>query len=39
VPTASDDLSHSEAIVKPLEKIGPAILVTHSESGLMGWLT
>jgi pimeloyl-ACP methyl ester carboxylesterase len=40
VPTVSDDANvTSGAVVKLLEKIGPAILVTHSESGLSGWLT
>ncbi len=39
VPTVSDDSQiTADAVVKLLEKIGPAILVTHSESGLVGWL-
>ena len=28
----------SGALVALLDKIGPAILVTHSQSGLFGWL-
>jgi pimeloyl-ACP methyl ester carboxylesterase len=39
VPTVSDDPEIiSGALVALLEKIGPAILVTHSQSGLFGWL-
>ncbi len=39
VPTVSDDAGIiSEALVKLLDKIGPAVLVTHSQSGLFGWL-
>ena len=39
VPTVSDDPGIiSGALVALLEKIGPAILVTHSQSGLFGWL-
>jgi len=29
----------SDALVALLDKIGPAIVVTHSQSGLFGWLT
>jgi pimeloyl-ACP methyl ester carboxylesterase len=40
VPTVSDDPKViSDALVALLEKIGPVILVTHSQSGLFGWLT
>src|SRR5207237_10548686 len=28
-----------DALVALLEKIGPAIVMTHSQSGSMGWLT
>src|SRR5258708_14138315 len=28
-----------DALVARLEKIGPAIVMTHSQSGAMGWLT
>src|SRR5258706_3480544 len=28
-----------DALVALLEKIGPAIVMTHSQSGAMGWLT
>jgi pimeloyl-ACP methyl ester carboxylesterase len=39
VPTVSDDPAIiSGALIKLLEKIGPAIVVTHSQSGLFGWL-
>jgi pimeloyl-ACP methyl ester carboxylesterase len=39
VPTVSDNAEIiSGALVKLLEKIGPAIVVTHSQSGLFGWL-
>ena len=39
VPTVSDDREIiTDALIKLLEKIGPAILVTHSQSGLFGWL-
>jgi pimeloyl-ACP methyl ester carboxylesterase len=39
VPTVSDDPEIiSGALVALLDKIGPAILVTHSQSGLFGWL-
>lgn len=39
-PIASDDADViSQAIVALLDKIGPAILVTHSNSGVWGWLT
>jgi pimeloyl-ACP methyl ester carboxylesterase len=39
VPTVSDDPEIiSGALIKLLDKIGPAILVTHSQSGLFGWL-
>lgn len=39
VPTVSDDPEIiSGALVALLERIGPAILVTHSQSGLFGWL-
>jgi pimeloyl-ACP methyl ester carboxylesterase len=40
VPTVSDApeiISH--ALIALLDKIGPAIVVTHSQSGLFGWLT
>jgi pimeloyl-ACP methyl ester carboxylesterase len=40
VPTVSDDPEIiSGALVALLDKIGPAIVVTHSQSGLFGWLT
>ena len=40
VPTVSDDANViTDALVALLDKIGPAILVTHSQSGLFGWLT
>jgi pimeloyl-ACP methyl ester carboxylesterase len=39
VPTVSDNPEIiSGALVALLDKIGPAILVTHSQSGLFGWL-
>ena len=39
VPTVSDDPEViSGALLKLLERIGPAIVVTHSQSGLFGWL-
>ncbi len=39
VPTVSDDREIiSGALIKLLEKIGPAIVVTHSQSGLFGWI-
>jgi pimeloyl-ACP methyl ester carboxylesterase len=39
VPTVSDNAEViSGALIALLEKIGPAILVTHSQSGLFGWL-
>jgi len=39
VPTVSDDPAViSGALVALLERIGPAIVVTHSQSGLFGWL-
>ncbi len=39
VPTVSDDAEIiSSALIQLLDKIGPAILVTHSQSGLFGWL-
>ncbi len=39
VPTISDDREIiSGALIKLLDKIGPAVLVTHSQSGLFGWL-
>jgi pimeloyl-ACP methyl ester carboxylesterase len=39
VPMVQEDLeTMSGALVALLEKIGPAILVTHSQSGLFGWL-
>jgi pimeloyl-ACP methyl ester carboxylesterase len=39
VPTVSDDPEIiSAALIKLLERIGPAIVVTHSQSGLFGWL-
>lgn len=39
VPTVSDDATIiSDALIKLLDKIGPAVLVTHSQSGLFGWL-
>ena len=40
VPTVSDDATViTDALVVLLDKIGPAILVTHSQSGRFGWLT
>jgi len=39
VPTVSDNAEIiSSALVALLDKIGPAILVTHSQSGLFGWI-
>jgi pimeloyl-ACP methyl ester carboxylesterase len=39
VPMVSDDREIiAAALVALLERIGPAILVTHSQSGLFGWL-
>jgi pimeloyl-ACP methyl ester carboxylesterase len=39
VPTVSDDAEIiSDALIKLLDKIGPAVVVTHSQSGLFGWL-
>ncbi len=39
VPTVSDDATViTDALVALLDKIGPAIVVTHSQSGLFGWL-
>lgn len=40
VPTVSDDPAViTDALVALLDKIGPTILVTHSQSGSLGWLT
>jgi pimeloyl-ACP methyl ester carboxylesterase len=40
VPIVSDDATViTNALVALLDRIGPAILVTHSQSGLFGWLT
>jgi pimeloyl-ACP methyl ester carboxylesterase len=40
VPVMSDEaVVVTDALVALLDKIGPAILVTHSQSGLFGWLT
>src|SRR3954467_3046755 len=40
VPTVSDNAEIiSGALVQLFDKIGPAVLVTHSQSGLFGWLT
>jgi|SRR5688572_5745077 pimeloyl-ACP methyl ester carboxylesterase len=39
VPTVSDNAEIiSGALIALLDKIGPAILVTHSQSGLFGWI-
>ena len=39
VPTVSDDPQViSGALIALLDKIGPAVVVTHSQSGLFGWL-
>lgn len=39
VPIVSDDATViTDGLVALLDKIGPAILVTHSQSGLFGWL-
>jgi pimeloyl-ACP methyl ester carboxylesterase len=39
VPTVSDNAGIiSDALVALLDKIGPAVVVTHSQSGLFGWL-
>ena len=39
VPTVSDDAQViSGALIALLDKIGPAVVVTHSQSGLFGWL-
>jgi pimeloyl-ACP methyl ester carboxylesterase len=39
VPTVSDNADViSGALVALLDRIGPAIVVTHSQSGLFGWL-
>ena len=38
VPTFSDDeAAITDALVALLDKIGPVILITHSQSGRMGW--
>lgn len=40
VPTVSDNAEViSGALIALVNKIGPAIVVTHSQSGLFGWLT
>ena len=40
VPTVSDDESViSDSLVAVLDKIGPSILITHSQSGRIGWFT
>ena len=40
VPTVSDDATViTDGLVALLDKIGPVILVTHSQSGLFGWIT
>ncbi len=40
VPSVSDDATViTDALAALLDKIGPPILVTHSQSGLFGWLT
>ena len=40
VPTISDDETViTDALVALLERIGPMILVTHSQSGRIGWFT
>ena len=40
VPTFSDDeTAITDALVALLDKIGPMILVTHSQSGRCGWFT
>ena len=40
VPSVSDDATIiTDALVALLDKIGPAVLVTHSQSGRFGWLT
>jgi pimeloyl-ACP methyl ester carboxylesterase len=39
VPTVSDDATIIvDGLAALLDKIGPAIIVTHSQSGLFGWL-
>ena len=39
VPTVSDNSEIiSGALIALLDKIGPSVLVTHSQSGLFGWL-
>jgi pimeloyl-ACP methyl ester carboxylesterase len=39
VPTISDNAEIiSDALIKLLDKIGPAVVVTHSQSGQFGWL-
>ncbi len=39
VPTVSDNPQIiSDALIALLDKIGPAVVVTHSQSGLFGWL-
>jgi pimeloyl-ACP methyl ester carboxylesterase len=39
VPTVSDDPEVIAAsLIALLDRIGPAVLVTHSQSGLFGWL-
>ena len=37
VPAANATLFNRDAIVALLEKIGPAIVMTHSQSGAFGW--
>lgn len=40
VPSVSDDATIiTDALVELLDRIGPAVLVTHSQSGRFGWLT
>jgi len=37
IPAANATILNRDAIVALLEKIGPAILMTHSQSGAFGW--
>jgi len=40
VPTVSDEATViTDALVALLDKVGPVVLLTHSQSGLFGWLT
>jgi hypothetical protein len=38
-PLITDDALNVEALAQTLDKTGPAILMTHSQSGIFGWNT